>query len=117
MTGRCERDFLAKLTAQQKRAYEAARKACDRKYARRQGTMSISFTAFCKANVARSYSRRFGNAAPAPRRQGPQAAFGSAALTFSTIAWNAAGSWIARSDSTLRSTCRPDLASPSMNRL
>jgi hypothetical protein len=36
----------------------------------------------------------------------------SAALAFSAIAWNAAGSWIARSDSTLRSTVMPDLARP-----
>ena len=41
----------------------------------------------------------------------------SAALAFSAIAWNAAGSWIARSDSTLRSTVMPDLARPLMNTL
>src|SRR3954468_9466754 len=40
-----------------------------------------------------------------------------ATLAFSTMAAKAAGSWIARSDSTLRSTRRPALASPSMNRL
>ena len=42
---------------------------------------------------------------------------GSVWLAFSAIAWNAAGSWIARSDSTLRSTTTPDLARPSINRL
>src|ERR1700730_8211678 len=36
----------------------------------------------------------------------------SAALAFSAIAWNAAGSWMARSDSTLRSTVMPDLDRP-----
>jgi hypothetical protein len=41
----------------------------------------------------------------------------SAALAFSAIAWNAAGSWIARSDSTLRSTVMPDLARPLINTL
>ena len=41
----------------------------------------------------------------------------SAALAFSAIAWNAAGSVIARSDSTLRSTVMPDLERPSINRL
>ena len=41
----------------------------------------------------------------------------SAALAFSAIAWNAAGSLTARSDSTLRSTVIPDLAMPSINRL
>jgi hypothetical protein len=41
----------------------------------------------------------------------------SAAFAFSTIAWNAAGSRIARSDSTLRSTATPALARPAMKRL
>ena len=40
----------------------------------------------------------------------PQAA--SAALAFSAIAWNAAGSVMARSDSTLRSTVMPDFDRP-----
>jgi len=40
----------------------------------------------------------------------PQAA--SAALAFSAIAWNAAGSWMARSDSTFRSTVMPDFDRP-----
>ena len=41
----------------------------------------------------------------------------SAAFALSTIASKAAGSWIARSDSTLRSTTTPALSSPEMNRL
>ena len=41
----------------------------------------------------------------------------SAALAFSAIAWNAAGSWIARSESTFRSTVMPDFESPSIKRL
>src|ERR1700676_4815421 len=45
-----------------------------------------------------------------PLTPSPQAA--SAALAFSAIAWNAAGSWIARSDSTLRSTVMPDFDRP-----
>ena len=36
----------------------------------------------------------------------------SAALAFSAIAWNAAGSVMARSDSTLRSTVMPDFDRP-----
>ena len=47
----------------------------------------------------------------------PNGYAGSAALAFSTIAWNAAGSRMARSDSTLRSTISPALASPAMKRL
>src|SRR5258707_11633517 len=50
-----------------------------------------------------------------PKLPVPQAA--SAALAFSAIAWNAAGSAMARSDSTLRSTRMPDLARPLMNTL
>src|SRR5216684_1971066 len=46
-----------------------------------------------------------------------QAAAGRAALAFSTIAWKAAGSRIARSESTLRSTSTPALPRPSMKRL
>src|SRR3954447_7853871 len=41
----------------------------------------------------------------------------SAALAFSAIAWNAAGSWMARSDSTLRSTVIPDFERPLINTL
>src|SRR5260370_11208183 len=41
----------------------------------------------------------------------------SAALAFSAIAWNAAGSVMARSDSTLRSTVMPDLDRPLINTL
>src|ERR1700742_1230496 len=41
----------------------------------------------------------------------------SAALAFSAIAWNAAGSVMARSDSTLRSTVMPDLDRPLMKTL
>src|SRR5438105_8573776 len=39
----------------------------------------------------------------------------SAALAFSAMAWNAAGSAMARSDSTLRSTMMPDLDRPLIN--
>jgi len=41
----------------------------------------------------------------------------SAALAFSAIAWNAVGSWMARSDNTLRSTVMPDLDRPLINTL
>ena len=46
-----------------------------------------------------------------------QAAFGSAPFACSTIAANAAGSEMARSDSTLRSTSIPAVARPEINRL
>src|ERR1700755_2663491 len=41
----------------------------------------------------------------------------SAALAFSAIAWNAAGSLMAGSESTLRSTVMPDFDRPLMNTL
>jgi hypothetical protein len=41
----------------------------------------------------------------------------SAALAFSAIAWKAAGSLMARSDSTLRSTVMPDFDRPLMKTL
>ena len=49
--------------------------------------------------------------------RGTTAYAASAALAFSAIAWNAAGSAMARSDSTLRSTVMPDLARPLMKTL
>src|SRR5262249_34025151 len=56
-----------------------------------------------------------GGAGFSPGAREGQAA--SAAFALSTIASNAAGSWMARSDSTLRSTTTPALSSPEMNRL
>jgi hypothetical protein len=46
------------------------------------------------------------------RRTKAPAYAASAALAFSAIAWNAAGSVMARSDSTLRSTVMPDFDRP-----
>ena len=56
--GKCEGDFLAKLNASQKRAYEQEIKRCWRKYRREGGTMYRSFEAMCAAGVAQAYSRR-----------------------------------------------------------
>lgn len=61
---RCERDFLAKLSNTQKRAYDAAHKRCERKYIKKEGSMYRSAEAFCHANVAEKYVRRFSKAAP-----------------------------------------------------
>ena len=51
------------------------------------------------------------------RRAERQPHAASAALAFSAIAWNAAGSLMARSDSTLRSTVMPDFDRPLMKTL
>ncbi len=55
---KCEADFLKRLTGPQKRAYRRKMQVCDRKYENQQGTMYRSFTAFCRAEIARRYSRR-----------------------------------------------------------
>jgi hypothetical protein len=46
------------------------------------------------------------------KNRGATAYAASAALAFSAIAWNAVGSVMARSDSTLRSTVMPDFDRP-----
>jgi hypothetical protein len=110
---KCERDFLGRLKGPQKLIYQHEMRVCDRKYRNEEGTMYRSFTAICRAEVARRYSRRALKAAGssrAVRALSHQAA--SAALAFSAIAWNAAGSVMARSDSTLRSTVMPDFERP-----
>jgi hypothetical protein len=55
---KCESDFLAKLQAKQKAAYQREMGVCDRKYRNQSGTMYISFTAFCRAEVAQRHSRQ-----------------------------------------------------------
>ena len=55
---KCERDFLGRLRAPQKQAYQREMCVCDRKYANESGTMYRSFTAFCRAEVAQRYSRQ-----------------------------------------------------------
>ena len=55
---KCEADFLGKLTAAQRRAYDGEQKRCSRKYLNKSGTMYRSFEAFCVAYVARDYSAR-----------------------------------------------------------
>ena len=90
--------------------YECKLPICGRKYRSQCATMSI---------VHELSDRRRPPSVTRVRRTRPrkrtQAA--SAALAFSAIAWNAAGSLMARSDSTLRSTMMPDLERPSINRL
>jgi hypothetical protein len=66
---RCEGDFLNKLNASQKWAYEQKLKRCWRKYRREPGTMYRSFEAMCAAGVARAYSRRFLNPSGTKKRK------------------------------------------------
>jgi hypothetical protein len=59
---KCEVDFLPRLPATQKHAYESELKRCDAKYRGKQGTMYLSFTAFCRAEVSQRYARQGRNA-------------------------------------------------------
>ena len=55
---KCESDFLGKLKASQKQAYQREMTVCDRKYRNESGTMYRSFTAFCRAEISQRYSAR-----------------------------------------------------------
>jgi hypothetical protein len=66
---KCEGDFLNKLDASQKRAYEQELKRCWRKYRRESGTMYRSFEAMCAAAVAQAYYRRFVTISGAKKRK------------------------------------------------
>jgi hypothetical protein len=55
---KCESDFLDKLKAPQKQAYQREMTVCDRKYRNESGTMYRSFTAFCRAEISQRYSAR-----------------------------------------------------------
>lgn len=54
---KCEADFLSKLKDPQKHVYQREQQACLRKYAHESGTMYVSWSAFCGAELAQRYSR------------------------------------------------------------
>ena len=64
---KCEGDFLGRLTAPKKQAYRHEMRVCDRKYRNESGTIYLSFTAFCRAEVAQRYSQRARKTAGASR--------------------------------------------------
>jgi hypothetical protein len=55
---KCEADFLSKLSAPQKQIYQRGQQACLRKYVHESGTMYVSWSAFCGAELAQRYSQR-----------------------------------------------------------
>jgi hypothetical protein len=59
VTEKCEKDFLTKLSGPQRRTYDREKDTCTKKYARKEGTMYISFMAMCHSKLAVSYSKRF----------------------------------------------------------
>lgn len=59
---KCEATFGGKLSAAQRRTYEEAQGACDRKYASEPGSEYRSRTAFCRAATAGRTAGEFLNA-------------------------------------------------------
>lgn len=57
VTRKCEGDFLNRLKEPRKLTYRRELRACDHKYRNQSGTMFLSFAAFCRASIARRYSR------------------------------------------------------------
>lgn len=55
---KCEADFIGQLGPPQKLSYQRELRICDQKYRNKSGTMYISATAFCRAEVAQRYSQR-----------------------------------------------------------
>jgi hypothetical protein len=55
---KCEGDFLGRLKAPRKQAYQREMGVCDRKYRNQSGTMYLSATAFCRAQVAQRYAHK-----------------------------------------------------------
>jgi hypothetical protein len=55
---KCEADFLSKLPDPQKHVYQREQQACLRKYVHESGTMYVSWSAFCGAELAQRYSQR-----------------------------------------------------------
>jgi hypothetical protein len=55
---KCEADFLDRLKTPRNHVYQREMRVCDRKYRNESGTMYLSFTAFCRAEVAQRYSHQ-----------------------------------------------------------
>jgi hypothetical protein len=55
---KCQADFFDRLNTAQNKTYQLKLLACDRKYRSKSGTMYVSFTAFCRAEVAQNYARK-----------------------------------------------------------
>jgi hypothetical protein len=62
---KCEAGFSAKMSKAERRVYDRGIKRCDEKYKNESGTMYRSFSAFCRATLARDTAAKF---AKAPRK-------------------------------------------------
>jgi hypothetical protein len=61
---KCQAVFLTKLSKSQRRTYDRAIKHCDDKYRNQSGTMYRSFSAFCRAILARDTAAKFAKVPP-----------------------------------------------------
>jgi hypothetical protein len=61
---KCEAGFLAKLSKSQRQAYDRGIKRCGDKYKNESGTMYRSFSAFCRAILARDTAAKFAKVPP-----------------------------------------------------
>ena len=61
---KCEAGFLAKLSKSQRQTYDRGIKLCDDKYKNESGTMYRSFSAFCRAILARDTAAKFARVPP-----------------------------------------------------
>lgn len=57
---RCEPEFLPKLNKAQRSSYAQEQKRCTNKYAKKSGTMYVSFSAFCRAESTVKYAAKHG---------------------------------------------------------
>jgi len=62
VTEKCQGDFLKKLNAKQRQAYADGIKSCNAEVKGDEGTLSRAMAAGCRAELARSYARKFGRA-------------------------------------------------------
>jgi hypothetical protein len=56
---KCAPLFMKKIDAAGKKAFEKAKKRCDRIAGKNSGTMYMSFAAVCRSGVARDFARRY----------------------------------------------------------
>jgi hypothetical protein len=59
VTEKCQGDFLQKLSTSQKQGYERGIKRCNDKYAKMQGTMYVAMAAYCRAQLAQTFSHKY----------------------------------------------------------
>jgi hypothetical protein len=59
-TEKCQSDFLTKLSAKQRRTYQAGVKSCNDQIKEDEGTLSRAIGAGCRANLAQNFAHKYG---------------------------------------------------------